>query len=151
MLIRFFKLYFGKILCFLYIHKWVVSSWIYDKKPDLRLRVDACKRCRKQRTKKDFTAPDELVAEKKFKLNLWQERRQVIVEKHRNPKRYKLAFRIKADKTPFISKDNVMIMDEEIEEIREKLEGRIVELDLESAVVIDIIDMDTEQPPEELL
>jgi len=151
MLIRFLKLYFGKILCFFYIHKWVVSNWIYDKEPDLRLRVDVCKRCKKQRTKKDFTAPDELVAEKNFKLKLWQERRQVIVEKHRNPKRYKLGFRIKADKIPFVTKDNVMIMDEEIQELRTKLEERIVELDLESAVVIDMIDMDAKQPPEDLL
>jgi len=147
MLIRFFKLYIGKILCFFYIHKWVVSSWIYDKKPNLRLRVDVCRRCKKQRTRKDFTAPDELAAEKKFKLKLWEERRQVIVEKHRNPKRYTIQVRFKDDKIPFLKQER-FIMDEDVEKLRKEITGKIV---LIGNVIFEMIDMDEEQPPEELL
>jgi hypothetical protein len=124
-----------------------VSSWIYDKKPNLRLRVDVCRRCKKQRTRKDFTAPDELAAEKKFKLKLWEERRQVIVEKHRNPKRYTIQVRFKDDKIPFLKQER-FIMDEDVEKLRKEITGKIV---LIGNVIFEMIDMDEEQPPEELL
>ena len=153
MLIRFFKLYIGKILCFLHMHKWIVVDWVYKKGKglncDIKTRKDKCKRCLKQRIKKDPLAEQKAKEEKIFKLNLWKESRRVIVEKHRNPKRYTFQVRFKDDKIPFFKKEK-MISDEDVEEIRMKVLNNIRFREMEG-VVFEMIDMDAKQPPEELL
>lgn len=94
------------IFCFFGLHKYESIDWKsdflsstrsnleidYETSPisfktitfRLNLRIDKCKNCGKIRQVRDKRAE----AIKQLKIQAWKERRFVIIEKHKNPKRY---------------------------------------------------------------
>ena len=110
---------FKDFACWLFKHKWETYDWYYKKgnfaDEDLKHRKDVCLRCGKKTTEKDDRAPMML----DYKRLVYEQRRQVIVEKHKNPKEYIIRGQIGTIYSDI--KTEVMILDKDVEETKNGL------------------------------
>jgi len=133
-------------VCWLLGHKWIVVDFAVRKNSNretINCRDDKCKRCKETRTVNDENAP--LV--KEFKKMVWEQRRRVIVEKHKNPKEYRLTATNITGGEPFFIKEGIFILDKEVETMRIEL----LAIGIRNIILIDFICLDEPEPPKEFL
>jgi|GEM_PF-5673526 len=154
------KFLIGKILCSLGIfsfHKWETIGWKSESMGSttmgvsgitehhyLNIRIDKCKRC-----KKEVTCPDERAAfVKELKKMVWEERRHVIVEKHKNPKYYAYTSKFNGERVILGKK---WILDEDIPRTLEYIKKFCREHSVSENVIKLICMEDDEEVPNEFL